>query len=173
MADPGKNPQGSLTFQRDDLLGKLRRRTFAVEIVHGDFSEGKGHYLKLFLTEEGKRSSHFQLVGAEHPIALSDIVKLSLSNERSGFSLFAHWSWKRVSIPIGVFCGTLVVRTLVGKALWPVGIAVTLCSAVLSTSLGKKVRFLCKLKDDRYFTALMPAEGYKLLTELVEGENSR
>ena len=59
------------------------------------------------------------------------------------------------------------------KNYWAINIAATLCSAVLSTSLGKNARFLCDLKDGRYFAAIMPAVGYKALKDLAESDNQR
>ena len=169
MVNSGQPPQEPPTFQWDDLLGKLRSRKFAVEVVHGDFSPGAGHSLKLFLTEEGKQDAHFQLLGEKHPVALSAITGLKLSTEKRGFHLFAYRSWERALIPIGVLCCS----TFFAKTHWAINIAATLCSAVLSTSLGKNTRFLCDLKDGRYFTAIMPAVGYKVLKGLVESENRR
>ena len=165
MVNDDKNSNEFCGSQREDLLGRLYSTQFAVQIAHGDFPEGDGHSFKVFFMEKGKRDAHFVMRGEKVPIGLADITGLKVTNEQVGFHPFAHRNWKRTFlIPTGV----LFVCTLIAKTHWAISCVATLCSVVASTSLGKKVRFLCDLKDGRYFTAIMPAEGYEVLKRLVE-----
>lgn len=178
MVTRDKNPNEFRTPQLEDLLGRLRSQKYAVQIVHGDFPLGKGHSLKLFCTEKGEPDAHFVLLGEQAPITLGDITRLELTSEERCFHPFKYWSWKRALFPVGVgmlsALAYLSVKTHFekiqwGKAQWIISGAAIFCSVVASTSERRESRFLCDLKDGRYFTAIMSASGYETLRQLVEG----
>ena len=170
MITHDKNPNEFCTSQQEDLHGGLfDTRRFAVQIEHGDFPRGKGHSFKLFRTEESKSDAHFELQGEQKPIVVGDITRLKVTNEKVDFDLFAHRNWKRALVPIGVLCASVLILKS-HSVIRVISSVVAFCSAgILSTSIGKRVRFLCDLKDGRYFTATMPAVGYEVLRQLVEG----
>ena len=119
----------------------------------------------MFLTEQGKWDAHFEMHGEQHPIVAGDITRLKVTEERVSFDLFAHRTWQRTFL---IPTCALVASVLIPKSHWIISCVATLCSGVLATSLGKKVRFLCVLEDGRYFAATMPAAGYEALRRFVE-----
>ena len=183
----GENPQNSHISHAKERCGQLMDKfrnkvgipqgVFDVEVLHGDFLEGKRHSLEISSTEEGRLNACFQMATEVHPsgeiltprssqFGVRDIARLELTSEKVGFHPFAHSNWKRGLIPAGVSLGTLFT-----KFDWRVEVAATLVSAVLSTSLGKKVRFVCDTKDGRHFCALMPAVGYHAVEALFQDPN--
>lgn len=187
MLIPGNMPHTSRISHARERCGKLMDKfrskvgipqgVFDVEVLHGDFLEGKRHSLEISSTDEGRLNACFQMATEVHPsgeiltprsgqLGVRDIARLELTSEQVGFHPFAHSNWKRGLIPAGVSLGTLFT-----KFDWRLEVEATLVSAVLSTSLGKKVRFVCDTRDGRHFIALMPAVGYHAVEALFQDAN--